>query len=194
MKKDTKIEDLLSKQEWQQERRALRSIILSCGLEEEVKWGKLCYSYQGENAVIIFGLKDYCAIGFFKGALFADGANILVAPGANSQAMRQIRFTSLDEISKSEELIKSYIAKAVQAAQDGLEVDFSAKNNLAYPDELKEALERDDAFAKAFADLTPGRQRGYVIHFADAKQAKTRAARVAKSKAKIMDGKGLNER
>lgn len=188
------IDKILNKPIWQEERKRLRSLILDCGLDESVKWGKLCYSYHGSNAVIIYAMKNYCALGFFKGALLEDDKNILVKPGKHSQAMRQMRFSGLQEITDSENIIKAYIAKAIQAEKDGLEVDFDAKENLTYPDELVDILDGDPELAEAFDTLTPGRKRGYILHFTDAKQSKTRVARIEKSREKILKGKGYNER
>lgn len=188
------VEALLSKSEWHKERQKLRSLILDHGLEESVKWNKLCYSYQGSNVVVIFAMKNYCAIGFFKGALLEDDKNLLVKPGDHSQAMRQLRFTELKEITDSESLIKDYIGKAIQAEKDGLEIDFGEKENLTYPDELQAILDGDAELAAAFDKLTPGRRRGYVIHFSDAKQSKTRIARIEKCRTKILSGKGYNGR
>ena len=193
-KKQPEVETLLNTKTWHKERKKLRSLMLDCGLGEDVKWGKLCYSCHGSNVVIIYGLKDYCALGFFKGALLVDDAKVLVQPGKHSQAMRQLRFKNLDEIIGSEDLIRSYIEKAIQAEKDGREVAFAEKDNLAYPDELQDALDDDAELAKAFDKLTPGRQRGYVLHFADAKQSKTRTSRIVKCRSKIIDGKGLNQR
>lgn len=188
------VEALLSKSEWHQERQKLRSLILDHGLEESVKWNKLCYSYQGSNVIVIFAMKNYCAIGFFKGALLEDDKNLLVKPGDHSQAMRQLRFTELKEITDSESLIKAYIGQAIQAEKDGLEIDFGEKENLTYPDELQVILDGDAELAAAFDKLTPGRRRGYVIHFSDAKQSKTRIARIEKCRTKILSGKGYSER
>jgi uncharacterized protein YdeI (YjbR/CyaY-like superfamily) len=188
------VEDLLDKRKWQKERQKLRSLALDCGLDEHVKWGKLCYSYNDSNVVIIYGLKNHCALGFFKGALLDDDKDILVQPGKHSQAMRQLRFDGIDEISGSENLIKDYIGKAIQAEKDGLEVDFDEKDNLTYPGELQDALNDDPGFAKAFEDLTPGRQRGYVLHFSDAKQIRTRTSRIEKCRPRIMRGMGLSDR
>ncbi|HEY9092640.1 YdeI/OmpD-associated family protein [Parasphingorhabdus sp.] len=188
------IDKLLNKPIWQEERKKLRSLILDCGLDESVKWSKLCYSYQGSNAAIIYAMKNYCALGFFKGALLEDDKNILVKPGKHSQAMRQMRFSGLQEITDNENTIKAYIAKAIQAEKDGLEVDFDAKENLTYPDELVDILDGDPELAEAFDTLTPGRKRGYILHFTDAKQSKTRVARIEKSREKILKGKGYNER
>ncbi len=194
MSKNPEVEKLLRQKRWEKERKKLRSLILGCDLVENVKWGKLCYSYRERNVVIVYGMKNYCALGFFKGSLLDDDVDILVQPGKHSQAMRQLRFEGLSEIEGSENRITSFIEKAIQAEKDGLEVDFGEKDNLSYPDELQDALDDNSELAEAFGDLTPGRQRGYVLHISDARQSKTRVRRIEKYRSKIMVGKGLNER
>jgi len=194
MSEQSEIEALLDQNQWHKERKVLRSLILEGGLDENVKWGKLCYSFNGSNVVIIYGLKNYCALGFFKGSILQDDDDVLVQPGKHSQAMRQLRFDDLADIDRRKDQIKEYIEKAIQAEKDGLEVDFDEKDDLTYPDELQDALDDDPEFVNAFEGLTPGRQRGYVLHFSDAKQSKTRTSRVEKCRPKIMEGKGLNER
>lgn len=188
------VKTLLAQQDWQQERMALRALILDCGLQEQVKWGKLCYAHDGANVVIIYGMKNYCAIGFFKGALLEDENDALVQPGKHSQAMRQLRFKNLTEIKDSQNVVTSFIEKALQAEKDGLEIDFGEKDNLNYPVELQDALDRDPELAKAFENLTPGRQRGYVLLISDAKQSATRLRRIEKNRSSIFLGKGVNER
>ena len=190
---ENKIAELLEQREWHQERKRLREILLEFQLIEEIKWGKLCFTHAGSNVAIFYGMKDYCAIGFFKGALLEDDDGLLVAPGKNSQAMRQLRFNSLDEINACTEVIRSFIEKAIRAELEGLEVDFSAKRNLSYPAELQDAFDADPPLAKAFAQLTPGRQRGFVLYISDAKRTETRKNRIEKSRPKIIAGKGPNE-
>lgn len=191
---DFEVKNLLARENWQEERKRLRALILSCGLEERVKWGKLCYAHDEANVVIIYGMKNYCALGFFKGSLLEDEDEALVQPGKHSKAMRQLRFGSIAEIEDSADLITLFIKKAVRAEMDGLEVDFSEKNNLDYPEELQDALDEDPILAEAFEELTPGRQRGYVLHISDAKQADTRTRRVEKNRPGILRGKGIHER
>jgi len=188
------VKTLLAQQNWHEERKALRALILDCGLKEQVKWGKLCYAHDEANIVIIYGMKNYCAIGFFKGALLEDENDALVQPGKHSQAMRQLRFKNLTEIKDSENGVTSFIRKALQVEKDGLEVDFGEKDNLDYPEELQDALDGDPELAEAFENLTPGRQRGYVLHVFDAKQSATRLRRIEKNRTSILLGKGLNER
>lgn len=194
MADNTQIDDLLNQKNWQDERRKLRNILLDSGLEERVKWGKLCYAWEGSNVAIIYGMKNSCAVGFFKGSLLEDGDDVLVQPGKHSQAMRRLHFESLDEIEDSEDTLRRFIERAIQAEKDGLGVEFTEKDNLNYPDELQDALDDDPELAEAFEELTPGRQRGWVLHFSDAKQSETRARRVDNARSKIIARKGWNER
>lgn len=191
---DSKVEALLSQSNWHEERKMLRAIILGRNLTEEVKWGKLCYTFQGGNVVAIFCLKPYCALGFFKGALLKDPAGVLVTPGEHSQAMRQIRFTGADRIQEMEPTLITYIDQAVEVEKSGMKVDFREKRELEYPDEFKNKLAELPELKEAFERLTPGRQRGYVLHFSGAKQSATRTSRIEKCIPGIMEGKGLNDR
>jgi uncharacterized protein YdeI (YjbR/CyaY-like superfamily) len=194
MAEDSEVKDLLKQENWQDERRKLRDILIDCDLEERVKWGKLCYTWDDSNVAIIYGMKNSCAVGFFKGSLLEDEDGVLLQPGKHSQAMRRLHFESLEEIENSEDMIRRFTRRAIQAEKDGLEVKFTGKDNLDYPDELLDALDVDPELAEAFEELTPGRQRGWVLHFADAKQSETRARRVDKARLKIIAGKGWNER
>ncbi|MGV8996940.1 MAG: YdeI/OmpD-associated family protein [Parvibaculaceae bacterium] len=189
-----KIDALLKKPEWQKERKALRTILLECGLTEDVKWGKLCYMYEGSNIVLICGLKESCALNFLKGALLKDTKKLLVAPGENSQSARWMKFTGVDEIGKKTMVLRSYIREAIKAEKAGLKVDFKAKKDLALADELQNALAKYPALKKAFTALTPGRQKAYNLFFSAAKQTQTRASRIEKSTPDILAGKGLNDR
>jgi len=195
-----KVDGLLGKaKKWQEEMRKLRTIILDCGLTEELKWGKPCYSFpasagrQKSNVVIIQGFKEYCALMFFKGALLEDPDSILKKPGVNSQAQRQIRFTSVREIIELESILKVYIKEAIKVEKTGLKVKFKEKSQLVFPEELKKKLDENPALKTAFESLTPGRQRAYNLYFSAAKQSKTRESRVEKCTKQILDGKGLND-
>ncbi len=194
MADDSEVESLLNQKNWRDERRKLRDILLGSGLEERVKWGKLCYAWEGNNVAIIYGMKTSCAVGFFKGSLLDDEDGALVQPGRHSQAMRRLHFESLEEIEDSEDTLRSFINRAIQAEKDWLEVAFTEKDNLDYPDELQDALDDDPELAEAFEELTPGRQRGWVLHFTGAKRSETRARRIDKAQSKIIAGKGWNER
>jgi uncharacterized protein YdeI (YjbR/CyaY-like superfamily) len=178
---------------WQAEFNALRQILLDCQLTEELKWRQPCYCFEGANIVILSGFKDFCALGFFKGSLMPDPEHVLVAPGPNSRAARMLRFQSIDEVMARDQQIRRYVKAAVHVEQSGEKVDFSANKNVPWPDELQTALKEDAAFRNAFDGLTPGRQRGWILHFESAKQAKTRGERISKARAKIMRGEGMHD-
>jgi len=179
---------------WQAEMKKLRAILLSSELTEELKWGKPCYTYQKSNLVIIYSLKENCALGFLKGALLKDANGILAAPGENSQSARWIKFSSVQEIAAKESLLKAYIREAIAAEKAGLKVDFSQKKELVFPEEFQKRLKTNAALKKAFAALTPGRQRGYYLFFTGAKQSATREARIEKCLPLILEGRGLHDR
>lgn len=178
---------------WQAEMMLLRKILLNCQLTEELKWGKPCYTYRKSNVVILYELKKFCGPGFFKGALLKDEEGILVKPGENSQATRYIKLTDTDQIIKMEPILKAYIYEAIELEKAGLKVDFKAKNTLKLPEELQRKLDENPVFKIAFENLTPGRQRGYNLHFSAPKQAKTRESRIEKQIPKILAGKGFHD-
>lgn len=180
-------------EKWRQEIEALRSILLDCPLREELKWRSPCYTYRKSNLVTIWGLKDCSALGFFKGVLLKDAAGILAAPGENSRSMRVMKFTGLPEIRERRSLVKEYVLEAVEAEKAGMKVEFR-QDDLADPEELTAKLAEDPALKAAFESLTPGRQRGYRLHFSGARQARTRVARIEKCVPRILEGKGLNDR
>ena len=176
---------------WQEEFKKLRKIVLGCGLTEELKWGKPCYTFQNANIVLIHGFKEYCALLFMKGALLKDPKKILVQQTENVQAARQIRFTNAREI--VEPVLKAYIKEAIEVEKAGLEVDYKKTSEFKMPEEFRNKLDENAGLKKAFAALTPGRQRGYLLYFSAAKQSKTREARVEKCVAQIFKGKGLDD-
>lgn len=176
---------------WQAEIQKLRAILLECGLEEEIKWGKPCFAFEGKNVAIIQPFKEMCSLMFFKGALLEDTHGLLRSQGENTQSALRLEFTSEAQIKKT--VLKAYVKQAIEVEKSGLEVDFKAKRELELPEELTQALKKDKKLAKAFAALTPGRQRGYVMHFTSAKQSATRTARIEKSIPKILAGKGMND-
>ncbi len=179
--------------QWQDEFNALRTIVLDCGLDEELKWGHPCYTLKGKNVVLIHGFKDYCALLFHKGVLLKDDAGILIQQTENVQGARQVRFTSLKEIKKLERTVKAYIHEAIEVEQAGLKVPMKETTEFDMPTEFAAQLKKMPALKKAFHALTPGRQRGYLLYFSSAKQAKTREARVEKNVNRILDGKGLED-
>ena len=179
--------------EWREEFEILRTIVLDCGLTEELKWYQPCYTFEGKNVVLIHGFKEYCALLFFKGALLKDTKGILVQQTENVQSGRQIRFTNVREIVKMKPVLKAYIQQAIEAEKDGLKVKLKKTSDFKIPEEFQNKLDELPALKTAFDALTPGRQRGYLFYFSAPKQSKTRAARVEKCMPQIFKGKGLND-
>lgn len=178
---------------WQKEQEQLREIVLECGLAEELKWGVPCYIHQKSNIVLIHSFKEYCALLFFKGALLKDTDDILIQQSANVQAARQIRFTNLQEIIDLKSVLKTYIFEAVEIEKAGLKVHLKKTAEFPVSDEFQQKLDKNPDLKKAFDALTPGRQRAYLLHFSQPKQAKTRESRVEKYIPAIFEGKGLND-
>jgi len=176
---------------WKREYAALRRIILDCGLTEELKWGQPCYTFHRKNIVLIHGFKEYCALFFFKGALLKDDHGILIQQTENVQAARQIRFTTVKEITALEQTLKAYVHQAVEVEKAGLKVPLKKTEDFTIPEELQQKLEEFPALKTAFKALTPGRQRAYIFYFSQAKQSKTRESRIEKYIPKILEGKGL---
>ncbi len=179
---------------WRKEYNILRAIILDCGLKEELKWGCPCYTFKGSNIVLIHGFKNYCALLFHKGALLNDANQLLVQQTENVQSARQLRFTGIDEIKKLEQTISACVYEAVEVEKAGLEVKMKKTSEYEMPVELELAFLENPDFKTAFDQLTPGRQRGYLLHFSRAKKTKTRQDRINKQRPKIFEGKGYNER
>ena len=188
------VDEYLKKaKKWQEESKKLRRIILDCGLTEESKWGKPCYTFQNSNVVIIQGFKEYCALLFCKGALLKDAHRILIQQTENVQAARQIRFTSVPEIVAMEPTVKAYVNEAVEVEKAGLEVNYKKTSEFTIPEELRNKFRALPALKNAFESLTPGRQRAYILYFSAPKQSKTRESRIEKCRQKILDGKGLDD-
>ena len=170
----------------------LRSLVLSCGLTEELKWSIPCYTFQGKNMLVVAAFKAYCSVSFFKGALLSDSHGKLKTPGENSQATRLLKYTSAEQVKQEADIIKAYVYEAIEVEKAGLKVAFK-KDAGPMPEELKEKLKDMPALNTAFNDLTPGRQRGYILYFSQAKQSKTRVARIEKYIPKILSGKGFHD-
>jgi uncharacterized protein YdeI (YjbR/CyaY-like superfamily) len=186
-----KVDEYLRKaKKWQEEMKKLRRISLDCGLTEELKWGKPCYTFQNSNVVLIQGFKEFCALLFCKGALLKDRHGILRKFGW--QAARRIPFTNVREILEMEPILKAYLHEAIEAEKAGLKVNYKKKPE-PIPEELQNKLDEIPALKTAFEALTPGRQRGYILYFSAAKQSKTRASRVKKCMPQILKRKGLND-
>jgi uncharacterized protein YdeI (YjbR/CyaY-like superfamily) len=180
--------------QWQEEFAALREIIGSSDeLTEDFKWGQPCYTLDGRNVVLMHGFKEYCALLFFKGALMKDPKNLLIQQTENVQAARQIRFKGLAEINKHKTALKSYIKDAIALEKSGAKVELKKTAEFSFPEELEHKMDDVPALRTAFEELTPGRQRAYLLHFSSAKQAKTRESRIDKCVQRILDGKGLDD-
>lgn len=190
---EQKIVDYFEKQlQWKSELLLLREIALECGLEEDFKWRHPCYTLKGKNVVLINEFKDYCGMLFFKGALLADERKLLHQV-KNIQSERHMRFSDLKEIQQNRDLIKAYIFEAIDVEQKGLKVQMKAVSDYEVPDELLQKFEESKEFHEAFEALTPGRQKGYLLHFAEAKQSNTRMARIEKYTERILMGKGIRD-
>ena len=178
--------------QWRGEIEKLRSILLECGLDEDLKWGKPCFQFEGANVAIIQPFKEHCSLMFFKGALLKDTHGLLRSQGQNTQSALRLEFTSEAQVSKA--VVASYVKQAIAAEKAGLKVDLKAKRELELPKELTAVMRKNRKLAKAFNSLTPGRQRAYVLHFTGAKQSQTRTARIEKCLPRILSGLGLNDR
>ena len=178
---------------WQEAYEKLRTIVLDCGLTEELKWGCPCYTSEKRNIVLIHGFKEYCALLFFKGALLKDPKGILIQQTENVQAARQVRFTTVNEIVKLKATLKAYIKEAIQVEKAGVKLNLKKTSEFKMPEEFKNKLSETPGLKKAFGALTPGRQRGYLLYFSAPKQSTTREARIEKSVPQILRGKGLDD-
>jgi len=176
---------------WQEELKKLRAILLDSELTEEFKWGGPCYTFQGKNVIVINGLKESCALAFFKGALLKDVHGVLTRPGQHTQSGRWFKFASVREIAEMRSVLKAYIREAIEVETSGLKLKLRKTSDLKFPDELQIMLDEFPDFKAAFDALTPGRQRAYIYHFSGAKQSKTRESRVQKCMPQILKGKGL---
>jgi uncharacterized protein YdeI (YjbR/CyaY-like superfamily) len=179
---------------WANELALLRQIILSCGMQEECKWGHPTYTYKNANVLILAAFKENCTISFLKGALIQDEAGLLQKPGENSQSARVMRFTNVNQILPIESEIRAYIFEAIEIEKAGLKVETKPATEITLPEELSVQFKLDPKFEAAFRSLTPGRQKGYIFFISEAKQSKTRESRIEKYRAHIMAGKGMTDR
>jgi uncharacterized protein YdeI (YjbR/CyaY-like superfamily) len=192
--KSPKVDSFLKRQDkWAAEFVKLRAILLGSGLTEDLKWGQPCYALDGQNVALIHGFKEYCAILFMKGALMKDPEGVLIQQTKNVQAARQIRFTSVADVTKLAKTVKAYVHEAIEIERAGLRVPFKKTADFEVPEELASKLAKNAKLRAAFAALTPGRQRGYIFHFSQPKLATTRAARVEKHIPRILEGLGWDD-
>jgi uncharacterized protein YdeI (YjbR/CyaY-like superfamily) len=191
---DPKVDVFIRKAEqWQEEYKKLRMIILDCGLTEEYKWMHPCYTFQESNIVLMHGFKEYCAILFIKGVLLKDPNGILIQQTENVQAGRQVRFTNVQQITALESVLKAFIYEAIEVEKSGLKVELKKTTEFNMPEEFIDKLESVPGLQEAFEALTPGRQRAYLLHFSAPKQSKTREARIEKWMPRILEGKGMGD-
>jgi uncharacterized protein YdeI (YjbR/CyaY-like superfamily) len=189
-----KVDEYLGKvKKWQDELVRLREIVLDCQLVEELKWKVPCYTFNGKNIVLIHAFKEYCALLFMKGSLLNDSKNILFQQTDNVQSGRQIRFTNIQEIIDLEADLKAYIFEAIEVEKAGLKIEYKKTEDFEMPEEFQIVLNENQAVKSAFEALTPGRQKGYLLHFSGAKQSATRCSRIENSIDRILKGKGLND-
>ena len=176
---NSNVDAYLSKaKSWQEEAAALRLILMECGLTETFKWRAPCYMFGDANIIILHLFKDYCALGFFKGALLLDEQQILSKPGENSQSVRMAKFTNVKDIKKRKTILKAYIYEAIEVEKSGLKVELKKTPEYSIPEEFQNKLDTIPALNTAFAALTPGRQRAYIYYFSQPKQSKTRESRI----------------
>src|SRR6478735_8120358 len=194
--KNPKVDAFLEDKEeakWKDAFIQLRKIALSCPVTEELKWGKPCYTVNGANVVLMHGFKEYCALLFAKGALLSDPKGILVQQTKNVQGARQIRFTSAKEVTALASTLKAYILDAIKLEKSGAKVEYKQTEDFDVAPEFAARLRSTPSLKTAFEALTPGRQRGYLLHFSSAKQPATRESRIEKCIPQILDGKGLDD-
>lgn len=179
---------------WKEEFHLLRAIVCeNKSLEEDYKWMHPCYTFQGKNIVLIHGFKEYCALLFHKGALIKDTKGILIQQTENVQSARQIRFTNIEQIITLTPVIKDYIREAIEIEKSGKKVAMKKVTDYPVPEEFQRALSEDKSLNEAFYSLTSGRQKGYLFYFNQAKQSKTREARIEKYYQHILDRKGMDD-
>jgi len=178
---------------WQEEIKLLRNIILDCNLTEELKWGVPAYTYKSNNIILIHTFKEYCAVLFPKGVLLKDDKSFLIQQTENVQSARQMRFTNKQEIVDLKDIIQQYTYEVCEVEDLGIKVEYKKTKDFAIPEEFKNKLDENQNLKTAFDSLTPGRQRAYLFYFSQAKQSKTRVARVEKYIEHILLGKGLDD-
>ena len=171
----------------------MRQILLDTELSEDYKWKQPCYTFNGSNVLIMSALKDHAVIGFFKGTLLNDPKNLLVSPGKNSQAVKQLKINRVEDARNLVNDIRDFVEQAIKLEKAGKKVVFK-KSPEPLPEELEAMMNEHADLKLAFESLTPGRQRGYILYFSGAKQSETRTSRIEKCIPKILEGKGFHDR
>ena len=190
--KDPNVDEFIqSADKWAAEMAFLRRILLDCLLIETYKWRTPVYMVGKKNIIAIGSLKDHCALSFFNGALLEDEDNLLIKPGEHTQLGRWMKFSSVEEIQKNEDLIKAYILEAIEVEKLGLKLEKAAE--IPYPEELITIFAAKPALKIAFEKLTPGRQRAYLRFFTEGKQSETRTSRIEKNEKYILKGIGITD-
>lgn len=179
---------------WQEEMRALRRVLRDCDVTEAIKWGKPCYMASGGNIAIVQPFKAHLSLMFFKGALMEDPAGVLRSQGENTRSAKRIEFTSPEQVAELASVVRSYVDEAIAVEQAGVEAPRPEAGEVTLPPELEARLREDAEYRRAFEALTPGRKRSHLLHIEGAKQPATRERRVEKCRAKVLAGKGFNER
>jgi uncharacterized protein YdeI (YjbR/CyaY-like superfamily) len=177
---------------WPEEMAAIRALLLGCGLSEDIKWGKPCFSKESSNIAILQEMSAFLSLMFFKGALLTDPKGVLVEQGPNSRSAKRIEFTTVDDVTRLSKTLKAFVNEAIEVERSGITVGPAPE--LVLVDELQARLDGDPVISAAFASLTPGRRREYNLHIADAKQSKTRITRIDACLPKILAGKGFRDR
>jgi uncharacterized protein YdeI (YjbR/CyaY-like superfamily) len=177
---------------WPDVMNTLRPVLLACGLDDDIKWGKPCFSHDGTNIAIMQEMKDFLALMFFKGALLTDTDEVLESQGPNSRSAMRICLRSVPDVVRLTDTVTAYVAQAIAVEEAGLEVGPAPE--LVLVEELQKRLDGDATLRAAFEALTPGRRREYHLQISSAKQSATRESRVEKYVPKILAGKGFRDR
>jgi uncharacterized protein YdeI (YjbR/CyaY-like superfamily) len=179
---------------WRDEFEALRPTLLRAGLEEDLKWNKPCYTHEGSNVVIFQPFKEMCALLFFKGALLDDPDGALREQGENTRSALRLEFRSVADVNDARTTLAALAKDAIRVEDAGLSVPKrDPDDDGPYCEELEWTLGTDPGFRDAWERLTPGRRRGWVLHFNGAKQSKTRVSRIERATPLILEGFGMHD-
>ncbi|WP_116107357.1 DUF1801 domain-containing protein [Lewinella sp. IMCC34191] len=187
------VDAYISRQPWAATLQALRAIVTDSDLTEAFKWRAPCYTYGGKNVAMLGSFKDNCVLSFFKGELLADPENVLEKPGRNSRFVRLLRFTDPRQVKERERVVRAFVQQAIDIERAGKQVKPKKAPGEAWPEELQRKFAEVPGLEVAFAELTPGRQRGYLLYFNGAKQSATRTSRIQSHQQRILDGKGFHD-